>query len=624
MREWEYIMARIEKTVFISYRRKDISWALAVYQYLASQKYDVFFDYTHIPSGDFEQIIIGNIKARAHFVLILTPTALDRCTEPGDWLRREIETAIDEKRNIIPLFFDGFSFGSPNVKEKMTGKMANISRYNGLEIPSGYFPEAMERLSTRYLNIPLNSVIHPVSIEVRKVVNEEKNAANKALREQKRDIEELVIPVEEKPEKQKGSRDKDFSVFFSSRRKVIVDRFSSWIKNANLRRYVLAIGVLLLMALGIIGINSLNQKASSEVNQTLAIGSATDTFVDTLAPKVTNSATSTDVFEKSTPSQTPTIFPSFTYNVVGGDSCLSIAIQFDVSLQSIKDVNQELDCNSLFIGQVLGIPYPTPTPNENSSPEALGIGSTLVSSIDGMVMVYVPAGQFAMGSDDRYNSEPRHIVVLDKYWIDQVEITNAMFAQFVEDTGYLTKAEETGSSNVLGRIYEGADWMHPYGAGSSNVEDNPVVHISWDDALAYCTWAERRLPTEAEWEKAASWNDLEKQKYDFPWGNEFVCGNGVFSCNGYTKPAPVGQFLAGASPYGALDMAGNVSEWVSSLAKSYPYSSTDGREDLLEDGRRVVRGSSWGGGDYYSNPVYRDTYPRPGYNLGFRCAMDAE
>ena len=87
-------MARPEKTVFISYRRKDISWALLVYKYLTAKGYDVFFDYTSIPSGDFEQIIVGNIKARAHFVLILTPTALDRCNEPGDWLRREIETAI--------------------------------------------------------------------------------------------------------------------------------------------------------------------------------------------------------------------------------------------------------------------------------------------------------------------------------------------------------------------------------------------------------------------------------------------------------------------------------------------------------------------------------------------------
>ena len=103
-------MANIDKTVFISYRRKDISWALAVYHYLTKNDYDVFFDFTSIPSGDFEQNIISNIKARAHFLVILTPSALDRCYEPEDWLRREIETALSEKRNIIPLFFDNFSF----------------------------------------------------------------------------------------------------------------------------------------------------------------------------------------------------------------------------------------------------------------------------------------------------------------------------------------------------------------------------------------------------------------------------------------------------------------------------------------------------------------------------------
>src|SRR5687768_8507339 len=162
-------MASIEKTVFISYRRKDRYEALAVYQYLTSQLYEVFLDYTSIPSGDFEQIIVSNIKARAHFVLILTPTALDRCSEPGDWLRREIETAIEEKRNIIPLFFDDFNFSAPGVAEKLTGKLGAIKRYNGLDIPAGYFTEAMERLCEKYLNVPLNAVIHPVSTEVRKV-----------------------------------------------------------------------------------------------------------------------------------------------------------------------------------------------------------------------------------------------------------------------------------------------------------------------------------------------------------------------------------------------------------------------------------------------------------------------
>ena len=174
-------MARIEKTIFISYRRRDISWALAVYQSLTKYNYDVFFDYTSIPSGDFEQIISSNIKARAHFILILTPTALDRCSEPGDWLRREIETAVDEKRNIIPLFFDGFSFSSPSIAEKLTGKLRTIKRYNGLDIYPGYFMEAIERLRGRYLNVALDAVLHPIPDEVQKIVVEQKIAANEEL-----------------------------------------------------------------------------------------------------------------------------------------------------------------------------------------------------------------------------------------------------------------------------------------------------------------------------------------------------------------------------------------------------------------------------------------------------------
>jgi hypothetical protein len=189
-------MAQIEKTVFISYRRKDISWALLVYDYLTSpkHKYDVFFDFTSIPAGDFEQIILSNIKARAHFVLLLTPTALDRCNEPGDWLRREIEFAIDQKRNIIPLFFDKFSFGSPNVADKLTGKLSALKRYNGLEVPSIYFKEAMNRLRKQYLSIALDAVLHPVSMAVQEIVRHEQAAVNQALIQ--KNEKTIALPVE--------------------------------------------------------------------------------------------------------------------------------------------------------------------------------------------------------------------------------------------------------------------------------------------------------------------------------------------------------------------------------------------------------------------------------------------
>ncbi|HET9907297.1 MAG TPA: toll/interleukin-1 receptor domain-containing protein, partial [Anaerolineales bacterium] len=191
-------MARIEKTVFISYRRADVYTALAVYQDLKSKGYDVFFDYTSIPSGDFEQIIVSNIKARAHFLLILTPTALDRCSEPGDWLRREIETAIDEERNIIPLFFKGFKFGSPSVAEKLTGKLENLSRFNGLNVHEDYFQAAMDRLSTQFLSVPLDAILQPYSTKVREIVKEEQIAAENALQQGWEEIKEILKPAKGK------------------------------------------------------------------------------------------------------------------------------------------------------------------------------------------------------------------------------------------------------------------------------------------------------------------------------------------------------------------------------------------------------------------------------------------
>jgi tetratricopeptide (TPR) repeat protein len=181
-------MARIEKTVFISYRRTNLPWALLIYQNLTAKGYDVFFDYESIASGSFEQIIQGNIRARAHFLVVLTPVALERCNNPDDWLRREIETALDDKRNIVPLFLDGFDFDSPSAAPYLTGKLALLRNYNGLNIPAGYFNEGMEHLHERFLNVSLDSVLHPVSNTVQKVVQEQQVAASKASAGQPREL----------------------------------------------------------------------------------------------------------------------------------------------------------------------------------------------------------------------------------------------------------------------------------------------------------------------------------------------------------------------------------------------------------------------------------------------------
>jgi tetratricopeptide (TPR) repeat protein len=173
-------MPKVEKTIFVSYRRTNMPWALAIYQDLVTHGYDVFIDYLNIDSGDFEKIIIGNIKARAHFLVVLTPSALEGCGDPDDWIRREIETALTERKNIIPLFLESFSFGNPSISMQLTGKLAELKHYNGLNVPADYFREAMDRLRNRFLNVPLDAVVHPVSKEVRIIVEEQQSAANEA------------------------------------------------------------------------------------------------------------------------------------------------------------------------------------------------------------------------------------------------------------------------------------------------------------------------------------------------------------------------------------------------------------------------------------------------------------
>ncbi len=173
-------MQRIEKTVFLSYRRTNVPWALAISQNLSQHGFDVFFDFNGIASGDFAKVILENIKARAHFVVLLTPSALDRCADPQDWLRREIETAIETRRNIVPLTLEGFDFATPTIVSQLTGQLAPLKGYNALSVPAEYFSEAMNRLRERYLNVPLDAVLHPASAHALQVAKSEQVAASAA------------------------------------------------------------------------------------------------------------------------------------------------------------------------------------------------------------------------------------------------------------------------------------------------------------------------------------------------------------------------------------------------------------------------------------------------------------
>jgi formylglycine-generating enzyme required for sulfatase activity len=277
----------------------------------------------------------------------------------------------------------------------------------------------------------------------------------------------------------------------------------------------------------------------------------------------------------------------------------------------------------------------------------LRIGSTWISPVDGMVQVYVPAGEFLMGfvnsDSEAGNAEkPQHKVTLDAFWIDRTEVTNAMFAKFVTASGYKTNAEKARKGYVYNPTSKswketaGADWQHPRGTGSdlAGLGQHPTVLVSWNDAAAYCAWTGRRLPTEAEWEKAARGMDGRK----FPWGNQDAAGNLLNFADrnlevdwadknvddGYQFTAPVGSYPKGVSPYGALDMAGDVWEWVADWYDEGYYASAPAQNPKgPETGQyRVLRGGSWDDRQGFVRAAVRGSVEldNGSDNVGFRCA----
>jgi sulfatase modifying factor 1 len=309
-------------------------------------------------------------------------------------------------------------------------------------------------------------------------------------------------------------------------------------------------------------------------------------------------------------------------------------------------------------------------------------------------MVWLPGGEFTMGSDDPEAApaeRPAHRVRVDGFWMDVTEVTNAQFREFVEATGYATTAERPvdweqlkkelppgtlkppddrlapGSlvfsspdhsvslddQTAWWRWVAGAGWRHPEGPGSSieGKDDHPVVHVSWDDALAYARWAGKRLPTEAEWEFAAR-GGLEGRKY--AWGDQLQPGGkplantwqGHFPetntrADGFTRTSPIKSFPPNG--YGLYDMIGNVWEWCDDWYRPDAYHSVSTREVALNptgpaasfdpgepyQPKRVSRG-----GSFLCSPNYCSNY-RPGArrgtapdsgmsHLGFRCAITRE
>jgi eukaryotic-like serine/threonine-protein kinase len=259
---------------------------------------------------------------------------------------------------------------------------------------------------------------------------------------------------------------------------------------------------------------------------------------------------------------------------------------------------------------------PTPTslpPTETITPEpptitptpTLEIKGFQISDKDGMKLLYVPAGEFLMGSTDpnsqaKFDEKPQHTVNLDAFWIDQTEVTNAMYSQCVQ-----TELCQSPSNTTF--------------YADTQFGNYPVVYVSWNDAQAYCQWAGRKLPTEAQWEKAARGTDGRT----YPWGEDISCEKAnYFGCIG--KASAVGSYPSGASPYGALDMAGNGLEWVSDWYDPNYYASSPSSNPTgpVTGQERVLRGGSWFYEALYLRTADRDRVSSDERRdlLGFRCS----
>jgi len=265
----------------------------------------------------------------------------------------------------------------------------------------------------------------------------------------------------------------------------------------------------------------------------------------------------------------------------------------------------------------------TPTPSPSPLPPTPTITSTptptllpaLITDSQGVPMVLVPAGPFEMGQRSKYTeSSFVHTVTLDAFYIDQYEVTNARYAACV-DVG-VCSPPSTNKSLTLESYY-----------GNPEYDNFPVINIIWGQAQAYCEWRGARLPTEAEWEKAARGTD----ERSYPWGEEIDCeranygGDGFGICVGETTP--VGQYANGVSPYGVYDMVGNVWEWVADWYDPDYYIKSPHQDPQGPDSgnEKILRGGSWFEAalpelDNYTIIRHHTDPASTQFYIGFRCA----
>ncbi len=250
---------------------------------------------------------------------------------------------------------------------------------------------------------------------------------------------------------------------------------------------------------------------------------------------------------------------------------------------------------------------------------------------DDKIMVLVPAGDFRMGLSAKQQSDlanrigvspaslkdesPQTNISLSEFYIDQTPVTNSEYKKFLD------AHPEHAVPYVEDPLVRAFNWDKSTRTFPAQFDRLPVVLVTWPDSAAFCAWAGKRLPTEAEWEKAARGTDERL----WPWGNDWDVSKVSSGRPTAGRLPAVGQSPASASPFGALDMVGIIWQWTSTLEKPYPYDLRDGREDPNAPGRRITRGGALGLPAAVSRATTRNPFDPAGVSLaiGFRCAMSS-
>ncbi|MBN8580756.1 MAG: SUMF1/EgtB/PvdO family nonheme iron enzyme [Anaerolineae bacterium] len=550
--------------VFLCHASTDKPKVRELYRYLKRRGINPWFDEEHLVGGQDWQVEIPKALATSDAIIIcLTKNSVDK----EGYIQKEIKFALDKALEMP----EGRIFLIP-VKFDECEVPFTLSRYQwvDLTVESGY-AKMMKALKFRASQLERSIVeVSKKNIEEEDFVRAKKEREAVELAEQERKEKEL----REKQESEiveKEEREKRLQIYERQARSLeesgeLEKALEIYLEIENINPFVSEIRQKILELQEKIRINkiALNLLRSNDNNKVTA-----------------NKA-------KSSKSSAARIagFASIIF--------LLLAIFLATRIPSLmKEVNSTASTATpskevVSTASLISAASNTPSPTE-------------ITDAKDVSMVLVPAGEFTMGDDSFVYSSPAHQVYLDAFWIDQTEVTNAMYKLCVE-AGHCTQPSNASH-------YEDLSYAN-----------HPVVYVSRDDAVAYCSWVERRLPTEAEWEKAARGTDAR----DYPWGNETPNTELLNYSGNVGDTTPVGTYPKGASIYGALDMAGNVWEWVNDFYGDtyYQNSPPSNPQGPNSSDWRVIRGASWDDDGF--SPIswnrLNQSHKAALDDLGFRCA----